>query len=89
MLSWNSFAADVDYEPFSRDFVLNADVTDVDFTVNVIDDTEFEDEETFLVALFREEPSDANVTIVPSSALISIFDNDLPPGSIYVYIHWG
>ena len=64
-------------------------MTDVDFTVNVIDDTEFEDEETFLVALFREEPSDANVTIVPSSALISIFDNDLPPGSVYVYIHWG
>ena len=56
----------------------------MDFTVNVIDDTEFEDLETFFVALFSEEPSDANVTFVPSSALIFIFDNDLPPGIIII-----
>ena len=69
----------MDFQSFSRDIVLNEDVTEVSFRLNITDDDEFEEEEMFNIVLTFLEGFDANITLSPDTARIVIFDNDFLP----------
>jgi len=74
-----SAAAGEDFTPVAGTLTWGAgEVADKSFTVPLLDDAEVEPGETFLVRL--SDPAGGAVLGAPASAIVTIDDDDLPPG---------
>ena len=81
---WGCVAGPSDYTGVSRQLSFQPGGTELCTTINIINDVILEDSETFSVQLTA---TDQAVILNPSSATVSIIDNDGESGSISCQSH--